>query len=102
MVKNNNAYEVLNPWADADPVPLKGLTAPRLTELEGKTIGLFVNDKRAALPIRDVLERKLKERFPTCKTSWYNARGPVLQGKVVPDYEDWLKTVDIVVLSVGD
>ena len=102
MAKNNVAYEVLYPWADADPIPLKGLTAPRLTQLEGKTIGLFVNDKRAAPLIREVLERKIKERFPTCNTSWYNAKGPVLQGKVVSDYEDWLKTVDVVILSVGD
>jgi hypothetical protein len=102
MAKNNIAYEVLYPWAGADPVPLKGLKAPRVTELEGKTIGLFVNDKRAAPPIREVLERKIMERFPTCNTSWYNAKGPVLQGKVVPDYEDWLKTVDVVILSVGD
>jgi hypothetical protein len=102
MAEKNVSYEVLHPWADADPVPLKGLTAPRVTDLAGKKIGLFVNDKRAALPIRAVVERKLKERFPTCETSWYNARGPVLQGKVVPDYEEWLKTVDTVVLSVGD
>jgi hypothetical protein len=102
MADKNGQYEVLSPWADADPIPLKGLTAPRVTDLAGKKIGLFVNDKRAALPIRTVVERKLKERFPTCETSWYNARGPVLQGKIVPEYEAWLKTVDSVVLSVGD
>jgi hypothetical protein len=103
LVANINcAYEVLNPWADADPISIKGLTAPRVTDLAGKTIGLFVNDKRAALPIRAVLERKLKELVPTCKTNWYNAQGPVLQGGIVPEYENWLKTVDMVILSVGD
>jgi hypothetical protein len=102
MTDKNGSYEVLNPWADADPIPLKGLTAPRVTELSGKKIGLFVNDKRAALPIRKVFERKLKEKFPTIETSWYNAQGPVLTGKVVPGYEEWLKTVDAVVLMVGD
>jgi hypothetical protein len=102
MTEKNIAYEVLYPWADADPIPLKGLTAPRVTDLAGKKIGLFVNDKRAALPIRTVFERKLKEKFPTIETSWYNAQGPVLTGKVVPGYEEWLKTVDAVVLMVGD
>jgi len=102
MADKNGLYEVLRPWADADPVPLKGLTAPRVTDLAGKKIGLFVNDKRAAPPIRTALERKLKERFPTCETSWYNAHGLALQGKVVPEYEEWLKTVDTVVLAVGD
>ncbi len=98
----NGQYEVLSPWADADPIPLKSLKAPRVTDLAGKKIGLFINDKRAAPPIRTVVERKLMERFPTCETSWYDAKGPVLQGKVVPEYEEWLKTVDAVVLIVGD
>jgi hypothetical protein len=95
-------YEVFSPWAEADPIPLKGLTAPRVTDLAGKKIGLFINDKRAAPPVRAVVERKLKERFPTCETSWYNAKGGILQGKVAPDYQEWLKTVDTVVLAVGD
>ena len=98
----NSQYEVLSPWAEADQIPLKGLMAPRVTDLAGRKIGLFINDKRAAPPVRTVVERKLKERFPTCETSWYDAKGPVLQGKVVPEYETWLKTVDTVVLFVGD
>ncbi len=98
----SDLYAVLSPWADADPIPLKGLKAPRVTDLSGKKIGLFINDKRAAPPVRTVVERKLKERFPTCETSWYNAQSPVLQGKVIPGYEEWLKTVDTVVLLVGD
>lgn len=102
MADKNVSYEVLSPWADADPISLKGLTAPRVADLAGKKIGLFINDKRAAPPIRTVLERKLKERFPTCETSWYEAKGPILQGKVVPKYEEWLKTVDAVILMVGD
>ncbi len=102
MTDKNGSYEVLSPWAEADPISLKGLTAPRVTDLAGKKIGLLINDKRAAPPVRTVVERKLKERFPTCETSWYNAQGAVLQGKVAPGYADWLKTVDTVVLMVGD
>jgi hypothetical protein len=102
IAEMNSQYEVLSPWAEADPIPLKGLTAPRVTDLASKKIGLLINDKRAAPPVRAVVERKLKERFPTLKTSWYDAKGPVLQGKVVPEYEAWLKTVDAVVLFVGD
>ena len=102
MVDKNGSYEVLHPWADADPVQLKGLTAPRVTDLADKKIGLFVNDKRAAPPITAVMERKLKERFPTSETIWYNAHGSALEGKIIPEYEEWLKTVDTVVLAVGD
>ena len=44
---NNNQYAVLNPWAEVDPVPLKGIS-PRLTGLEGKKIGIFQNFKQAS------------------------------------------------------
>jgi hypothetical protein len=102
MADKNGLYEVLRPWADADPIPLKGLTAPRVTDLAGKRIGMFINDKRAAPPIRVVLERKLKERFPTCETSWFNSHGLMVQGKGGPTLEEWVKTVDAVILAVGD
>lgn len=61
----NGQYEVLSPWAEVDPIPLKGLKASRITDLEGKRIGIYCNVKRAALPMMTVVERKLKERFPT-------------------------------------
>ena len=65
-------YAVLSPWADADPVPPKGLTAPRPTSLEGIKIGLYNNTKKAAQPILTILEKKLKERFPSSQISWCN------------------------------
>ena len=34
-------YSVLSPWADADPIPLKGLGA-RINGLTGKKIGLVL------------------------------------------------------------
>ena len=36
------SYEVLSPWAEADPIPIKGL-APRLDKIDGKKIGLPKN-----------------------------------------------------------
>lgn len=33
-------YEVLSPWADVDPIPLKG-NSPWVTDLKSKTIGLY-------------------------------------------------------------
>lgn len=90
-------FEVLSPWAEADPVPLKGLTAPRLDSLAGKKIGLYRNDKRAAQPILTILEKKLKDRFPTCLISWYNGKKTS-----VAEFDEWLKSVDAVVAAVGD
>ncbi len=98
----NGSFEVLSPWAEADPVPIKGLTAARVTDLAGKKVGLFLNDKRAAPPTMTVVERKLKERFPTSEIRWYYAQGGAGQGRTVAGFEEWIKSVDAVVLAVGD
>jgi hypothetical protein len=99
----NGQYEVLSPWAKADPVPLKGLTALRLPDLAAKKIGLYCNVKRAAPLIMDVVEKKLKEISPTSEFSRYMAG---MYGKAdeatIAQLEKWLKEVDTVILAVGD
>jgi hypothetical protein len=98
------SYEVLSPWAVADPIPLKGL-APRVTDLAGKKIGLLCNNKRAAPLILNAAERILKERFPTSETSWFRARSfsvSSLEPDNVAKFEDWINGVDAVVAAVGD
>ena len=97
-------YAVLSPWAEADPVPARGIT-PRLDTLEGKTIGLFANGKRAAVPLLEALERELKARYATLKTSWYrcsvfNTPEILTHGK--EQFEAWVRSVDAVALTVGD
>jgi hypothetical protein len=97
-------YEVLSPWADADPVPLRGIT-PRPADLAGKTIGLFSNRKRAAVLTLGAVERELLENFPTARTSWYesttvNTPEMLTEGKA--KFEAWVASVDAVVLSVAD
>ena len=97
-------YEVLSPWADADAVPLRGIT-PRPADLAGKKVGLFSNRKRAALLTLGAVERELLERFPTAQTSWYecstiNTPEMLTEGKA--KFEAWVASVDAVVLSVAD
>jgi len=98
-------YEVLSPWAEADPVPSRGIT-DRISSLDGKKIGLLANAKRAARPILSMVEIKLKERFPSAEISWYYTRFAVGPAEVeTPNkskFEDWLKGVDAVVAAVGD
>jgi hypothetical protein len=100
----NGQYEVLSPWADVDPIPLRGI-APRVTDLAGKKVGLFRNSKRAAKPSLAIVEEKLKARFPSCEISSYafmpNA-GITETEEWTTKYEDWLKEVDAVILSYGD
>ena len=100
----SEAYEVLSPWAAADPKPLNGLS-PRLDGLAGKKIGLLCNNKRAAPLILDVTERLLKEKYPTAQTSTFDARTfsvSALEPDRKQEFEDWIKGVDAVIASVGD
>ncbi|MFC2020732.1 hypothetical protein ACFLU1_02950 [Chloroflexota bacterium] len=107
---SNSQYEVLSPWAEIDPLPLKGIS-PRVTDLNGKKIGLFVDHKQAAPLITTVLEQKLKERFPTAELSYWRELRGYVPGKIgheivgSPDqakFEEWVKGVDTVISFVGD
>jgi hypothetical protein len=101
---NVPSYEVLSPWAEADPIPLKGLS-PRLDKLDGKKIGLLCNNKRAAPLILDVTEKLIKEKFPTATISKFFARSfsvSALEKDREGEFNDWLKGVDAVIAAVGD
>jgi hypothetical protein len=98
-------YQVLNPWAEADPIPLRGLTAPRVENLAGKKIGLFVNYKRAARPIAESVERRLKTMYPDAQISYFYSSEwnvSVVETKNKDKFEAWAKGVNAVILSVGD
>jgi hypothetical protein len=97
-------YEVLSPWAEADAVPPRGIS-PRMDTLAGKKIGLFINTKRAAKPMAAAIAKRLKEKFPTSETSLFASP---LSTVILRDSKDgaqftaWLKSVNAVVLLVGD
>jgi|SRR5690554_4909501 hypothetical protein len=98
------SYEVLSPWAEADPIPLKGL-APRLDKIDGKKLGLLCNNKRAAPVILNAAERLVKEKFPGVIISRFFARSfsvSSLEKDREGEFNDWLKGVDAVIAAVGD
>ena len=102
--QRSTEYEVLSPWADVDPVPLRGINS-RPKDLAGKKIGLFSNRKRAALLTLGAVERELLEKFPSAQTSWYacttiNTPEMLTEGKA--KFVAWVASVDAVVLSVAD
>ena len=100
----SETYEVLSPWAEADPIALRGL-APRLDRLDGKRIGLLCNSKRAAPLILDTTEKLIKQRFPAAKISRFLARSfsvSSLEKEREGEFNDWLKGVDAVIAAVGD
>ena len=99
----NGAYEVLNPWSEADPVPLKGLGA-RVTDLAGKRIGLFRNSKRASPLALEAVKNKLKERYPSLEFSNFALmpNAGVLETEDKARFEEWIKEVDGVIFAFGD
>jgi hypothetical protein len=100
----NANYEVLSPWAEADPVPLQGL-ASRISDLAGKKIGLLRNGKRAAEPILTVIEKILQKKYPAAEFTWFRGRTfsvSELEKDRLQEFEDWIKSVDAVIAAVGD
>ena len=97
-------FEVMNPWADADPIPLRGIS-PRLDALDGKKIGVFANFKRSAVPQARMVEKKLKGKFSTIQTDLYHSREENVNEIDTQNREQfiaWVKSVDAVVAAVGD
>jgi hypothetical protein len=97
-------YEVLSPWAEVDPIPVRGIS-PRVDTLEGKKIGLFANFKRAARPIQAYVEKRLKERFPDCETSLFDSTLPNVtetETENLQKFTAWAKDTDAVIAAVGD
>jgi hypothetical protein len=102
--KTNILYEVLSPWADADPVPFRGISV-RISDLANKRIGLFCNTKRVANPTLKVVESRLKERYPSVTFSWFFNTAPneaIVEQPRKVEFEDWLKGVDAVIAAYGD
>jgi hypothetical protein len=102
--KSTGMFEVLSPWAESDPIPLKGL-APRLTDLKGKRIGLLRNNKRSAEPILNAASRLLKEKYPDLEFSWF--RGNTFsvseqEKNRLPEFEDWIRSVDAIIAATAD
>jgi hypothetical protein len=103
-MSTSSQYEVLSPWAIADPPPQRGL-APRLTTLEGKKIGLFINNKRAAPAVQEAVQKELKAKFSTAEISFFRGQSfsvSELEPQNKPKFEEWIRGVDAVVLAVGD
>ena len=97
-------FKVLNPWAEVDPIPPRGIS-PRLDTLAGKKIGLFANFKRASRPIQASVEKRLKAMYPDCETSLFYSPGANVvetETKTRDRFVAWAKGVDAVILAVGD
>jgi hypothetical protein len=97
-------FEVLSPWADVDPIPLRGIS-PRIPTLAGKKIGLFVNPKRAAMPIAEEIDKRLKSMYPDIQTIIFHSVGAnvnEIETKNKEKFTAWAKGLDAAIAVVGD
>lgn len=104
LKSGGHQYQVLSPWAEADPIPLKGISA-RVNSLAGRKIGVFANYKRAGVPIAKSVQQKLEAMYPNADVSFYHsAQWNVTEAETAnrEKFTRWAKGVDAVVLSVGD
>jgi hypothetical protein len=97
-------FEVLSPWAEVDPIPLHGIS-PRISTLAGKKIGLFVNPKRAAMPIAESIDKRLKTMYPDVQTIVFHSTEPnvnEIETKNNEKFTAWAKGIDAAIAVVGD
>ena len=97
-------FQVLSPWADIDPIPLRGIS-PRIPTLAGKKIGLFVNPKRAAMPIAESIDKRLKSMYPDIQTIIFHSVGAnvnEIETKNKERFTAWAKGLDAAIAVVGD
>ena len=104
MINNSgNLFEVLNPWAETDPLQLRG-NSPPLSDLNNKKIGLFHNDKVGAAPILSLVETKLKEKYPTLQFSRFlrATNISIAETEDKHKFDEWVKGLDAVIFAAGD
>lgn len=89
--------EVFSPRGEIPPPPFHA-PAPRVTDLEGKTIGLYWIGKAGGDNFWDGIEELLNEKYPNVKTVRYMGPfdlGEIQAGKIA-------KEVDTMFYGVGD
>lgn len=88
-------FEVLNPVADLPEK--KGEFAPRLTDLKGKTIGLFWNIKPGGDAILHCTAQLLSERYENIHFKDYvGSAGALIRRATIGDFDRMVAECDAV------
>ena len=97
-------YTVLSPWAEVDQSHLHGLS-PRLSDLNGKTIGMFGDFMNVATFMLQVVEEYIRKQFPKAKFSYYRygteTTDIAKDEAELPKFQPWLESVDCVLAFYG-
>ena len=98
-------YKTLSPWAEVDKSKSTGLQ-PRVSDLKGKTIGLFAHFKEHSPIMLSEVERQLQEKLPDTRFIHYqypmDTRELINDDEYKPSFMEWLSKVDTVISAYGD
>ena len=98
------SYTVLSPWAEVDQSELHGLS-PRLTDLNGKTIGMFGDFMKIATFMLKIVEKHIKAQYPEAKFSYYEYKTETTDiakdQAELTSFQPWLESVDCVLAFYG-
>jgi hypothetical protein len=90
------SLEVMNPRGIVDPVPVSGLSTPRLKDLNGKRIALL-SEKQEAVYFFDAFERLLRQKYPAATILRFrSAANPTLPDntrEIAEQCDVWLQGV---------
>ena len=89
------AFKVLNPRGEIEPPPTL-IPTPRVTELAGKKIGLYLNGKGGTSVFFDTVEKLLKEKFPSVTVLRYTGAfdpGDKLAAKIAKECDTFINGV---------
>jgi len=84
--------------------PLSG-GFPRELKTSREKIGLFVNPKRAAMPIAESIEKRLKTMYPDVQIIKFHSPGAnvnEIETKNKEKFTAWAKGLDAAIAVVGD
>ena len=89
--------EVLNPRGEVAPTPIAAPN-PRIPDLAGKKVGIYWNHKLGGEHFWDVIEARMKEKYPSVKIVRYNGGFEPTEAQIAA----MTKEVDAVLYGVGD
>ena len=98
-------YKALSPWAHISETEFRGI-CPRLTDLNGKTVGLYAHFKWSAPLFNHEIEKVIRTRYPKAKFSYFQYTRDTAELENDPEnqsaFTQWLQGVDTVIGSYAD
>ncbi len=97
MVNHTVSLELLNPRGEIE-VPTVYFPSARISDLAGKTIGLYSNGKPGMDNFYTALEDLLRERYPDIKINRLTGAFEIRDD----DAKDFISGIDAFIYAVGD